>query len=76
MSALLRHLLATYKISALSEIFKIGQSTWRQHKVFIEHKGEKGQQLNEKHYKHIRDTYKAHLLEKYTEVRDIDCNIY
>ncbi len=76
MNALLRHLLETYKISTLSKIFGIGQSTWRQHKVFIDNNEKKGQRMTEHHYKSIRDTYKRYLLEKYTEVADIDFNIY
>lgn len=76
MNALLRHLLQTYKISALTEIFKIGQSTWRQHKTYIDNNKMKGQKMPEHHYKLIRDTYKEYLLDKHREVSDIDFNIY
>jgi hypothetical protein len=76
MNALLTHLLKTYKISALAEIFNIGQNTWRQHKAYIDNNEKKGQKMPEHHFKSIRGTYKAYLKEKHTEVSDIDFNIY
>lgn len=75
MQDLISHLIQTYSKDFLFEVFGIGAGTWRQHKLYSTSQGVKGQMLNEKHYKNIRDKYKVYLSDKLREVSDIDSNI-
>jgi hypothetical protein len=74
MKHLLNHLIKTYSKQFLFELFGIKADSWRQHKVWVDSKQEKGQQLSFKHYKNIRNKYREYLSDKLSEVSDIDFN--
>jgi hypothetical protein len=76
MKHLINHLIQTYSKHFLNNLFGIGADTWRQHKSFVKSNGLKGQQLSESHYKDIKTKYLEYLRDKYSEVSDIDSNLF